>query len=256
MEHAKSHKRAYHNRLKQHLKRLYSNKALKRLVKPFPRYGKAVNIVVLLGFIMLIVAGAGSALTVYNKPTHIITRPTSSTDSNNCLLNKSGCPNSDSSSTPTTTTQPAQTTPSIPATTTTPKSSTPTSYPTVIDGVVWASSTCHYAPGYGEAYYRNDLVQSIQSSQTAVSNYWSDLLNQSSQNPGLMTDQQLLNDINQYITVTNSGIMSAYDQYVSNVNSIGCTETIDAAQIPQIQACTDISGCSGNIFGISIPSLE
>ena len=99
-------------------------------------------------------------------------------------------------------------------------------------------------------------MQSIQSSQTSVANYWSAYLNQSSQNPGLMTDQQLLNEINPLITVTNSNIMSAYGQYVSNVNSIGCTETIEAAQIPQIQACTDISGCSDNIFGISIPSLE
>ena len=99
-------------------------------------------------------------------------------------------------------------------------------------------------------------MQSIQSSQTSVASYWSGLLNQSSQNPSLMTDQQLLNDINQYITVANSGIMSTYGQYVNNVNSIGCTETIEAAQIPQIQACTDINGCSDNIFGISIPSLE
>ena len=244
------------NKFKHFLKRLYSNKILKRLAKPFPRYGKAINAVVLLAFVMLVVAGA-AALTVYKKPTPITTSPTSNTGGNNCLLSNSGCPDSKSSSTPTPTTQPAQTTtPSTPATTTAPKSSTPTSYPTVIDGVVWGSSTCHWAPGYGEAYWRNGLVQSINSSQMSVGNYWGDLLKQSIQNPSFYTDQLILNDINQDITLTNSGIMSAYDQYVSTVNSMGCTETIEAAQIPQIQACTDTSGCTDNIFGISIPSLE
>ncbi len=228
------------------------SKHLKGFIKPFPRYGKAINAVVLLAFVMIVVGGA-AALTVHNKKPQTVVLKQASSTNKPVSTPATTAPTTDNN----TSTQPAQTTtPSTPTTTTTPKPSTPTTYPSVIDGVVWASSTCHYYPGYGEAYWRNDLVQSIQSSQTSVSNYWSDLLNQSIQNPSLYTDQQILNDINQYITVTNSGIMSFYGQYVTNVNSIGCTETIVEAQIPQIQACTDINGCSDNIFGISIPSLE
>jgi hypothetical protein len=100
------------NKFKHHLKRLFTNKMLKSLVKPFPRYGKAINAVVLLAFVMLVVAGA-AALTVHNKPTPITTSPTSSTEGNNCLLSNSGCPDSDKPSTPTPTTQ-------TPATTSTP----------------------------------------------------------------------------------------------------------------------------------------
>lgn len=101
------------------------SKRLKRFIKPFPRYGKAINAVVLLAFVMLVVAGVGAALNIYNKPTPITTSPTSSTDDNICVLGSSGCSDSQNSSTTTPTTKPAQTaTPSTPATTTSPQSST------------------------------------------------------------------------------------------------------------------------------------
>lgn len=237
------------------------SKHLKRFIKPFPRYGKAINAVVLLAFVMLVVAGA-AALTVHNKPTPIATNPTSSTGGNNCLLSNSGCSDSKSSSTPTPTTQPAQTsTPSTPATTTTPKSSTPTtSYPTVIDGFVWASPTCHYLAGYGEAYYRDVLVHDIWADQSSTASEVSSSIDQYNKQSGeyQYSYQQELGYVNNFITIFNNYISTSYSQYDSSVNSIGCTTTLDTTNIPQVPACTDLSGtvCDDSIWAISIPSLE
>jgi cytoskeletal protein RodZ len=183
--------------------------------------------------------------------------PTSSQSS--VSSNASTQPSRATTTTPSTSTQPTQTTTqSTVSTTTKPKSSTPTtSYPTVIDGMVWASSTCHYAPGYGEAFYRNMLVNSLQTYQSGAESSVSSTINQYNEYQ-LLTSQQALTSVNSYITNLNSGISTAYAQYVSDVNSIGCATTIDTANVPQVQPCTDLSGtvCFDSIEALSIPSLE
>lgn len=107
------------------------------MVKPLPRYGKAINAAVLLAFVMLVVAGA-VALTMHNKPTPITTSSTRSTDGNSCLLSSTGCPVGDNSSTPTPTTQTPAKTQSTPATTSTPTPNSST-YSNCYD------ETVHYA---------------------------------------------------------------------------------------------------------------
>lgn len=226
---------------------------LKSLVKPLPRYGKAINAVVLFG-VMIFLAGAitGTILHIQaiNASKHSFSNKSTGSDSSSTPT--------PTTSTPTPTTQPVQTTtPSTPTSTTKPKSSTPTSYPTVIDGFVWASPTCHYLAGYGEANDRYVLVQALWTQQSSLASNVSGLINQYNEN-GLSTSQETLNTINNEITIFNNFVSTTYSQYVSEVNSIGCATTIDTTNIPQVPACTDLSGtvCDDSIWAISIPSLE
>jgi cytoskeletal protein RodZ len=216
-----------------------------------------------IAMIGLVILMGASGLIIYQKheqkvhqQLNVAPASNQSSSNNNCLLSNSGCSDSQNSSK---STQPAQTTTQSTASTTTkPKSSTPTtSYPTVIDGMVWASPTCHYAPGYGEAYDRNMLVQGMQTQQSGTASAVSNTINQYNEY-GLMTSQQALNTVNTDVTAFNNFVSTTYSQYVSEVNSIGCATTIDTTNIPQVPACTDLSGtvCDDSIWAISIPSLE
>ena len=233
--------------------------SLKSFVEPFTRYGKAINAMVLLAFVMLVVTGA-TALNVHNKAKPIATSSTSNIDSNNCLLSNSGCPDSKSSSTPTTTTQTPTNTQPTPAPTSTPTPKTQATYPSFYEGVVTTSPTCHYEVGYGETYYRDVLVQDLQSEQASTASEVSSSINQYDDQSGdyQYSYQQELGFVNGFITDFNNYISTSYSQYASDVNSIGCTTTIDTTNIPQVPACTDLSGtvCDDSIWAISIPSLE
>jgi len=114
---------------------------LNGLVKPFPRYGKAINAVVLLAFVMLVVAGAGAALTVHNKkPQTVVLKQASSTNK----------PVSKPAATPTT--QPAQTsTPSTPATTTKPKPDSSVSVTCQTEDIPYTTTT-QYVPNEYNTY--------------------------------------------------------------------------------------------------------
>lgn len=216
--------------------------------KPIPKFRTAIIIASLVAILL-----SGSALAYYihvamtNKQLNVAPKSNQASSNNDCLLSSSGCPGNTSStttqapatSTPTPQTQPATNKPQMPQTVTT-------------------SPTCHYTPGYGEAYYRNQLVTSIQSSQTTAASDVNGTINQYNQYPGLMTSQQALSFVNSDISTFNNSISTSYGQYVSDVNSIGCIATIDTTNIPQVPSCTDLSGsiCFNSLYAISIPSLE
>jgi len=215
--------------------------------------------------IVLVLCAGVSALVVqhnHNKLTHIIVSPTSSTDSNStlCVLGEQGCSKPSNSSTLTPTTQTPAKTQSAPPTTSTPTTQTQATYPSYSEGVVTTSPTCHYLAGYGEAYYRNVLVQAIWADQSSTASEVSSSIDQYEEQSGeyQYSYQQELGFVNNFITIFNNYISSSYSEYVSNVNSIGCTTTIDTTNIPQVPACADLSGtvCDDSIWAISIPSLE
>jgi len=102
--------------MKNHTSRKRLSKHLKGFIKPFPRYGKAINAIVLFG-VMILLAGAITGTILHIQAINV---------SKHSLSNKST--GSDNSSTQTPTTQPAQsTTPSTASTTTTPKPSSSSS---------------------------------------------------------------------------------------------------------------------------------
>jgi cytoskeletal protein RodZ len=212
-----------------------------------------------IGVVILFCGSVGALFIQYDHSSTTPTKSTSAASSNgsDCLSSYSGCPSPSSPST--TTPTPTSSTPSTP-TTTKPKSSTPTtSYPTVIDGMVWASSTCHYPPGYGEASYRDELVNSLQNLQSGTDSSVESEIIEAQEDPyPPLPSQQTLNSVNSLITIMNSGISTDYAEYVSDVASIGCATTIDTTNVPQVQPCTDLSGtsCIDAIYAISIPSLE
>lgn len=169
-----------------------------------------------------------------------------------------------SSVTPSATTQPA---PSVtPTTTQTPQQQathmpqTQATYPSFSGGVVTTSPTCHYEVGHGEIYYRDVLVQALQTEQASTASEVSSSIDQYENQSGeyQYSYQQELDFVNNFITDFNDYIDTEYSQYAGDVNSIGCNTTIDTTNIPQVPACTDLSGtvCFDSIYALAIPSLE
>lgn len=245
----------YHFGIKKQLKWRTAKK-----LTPLVKHLLLPKIIVEAVIIVLVLCAGVSALVIqhnHNKPTPITTSPTSSTDGNSCLLSNSGCSDSDKPSTPTATTQTPANIHSTPATTSTPSTQTQPTYPSESDGLVSTSSTCHYPVGYGEAYYRDQLVQDIQTQQNGIeSSINNDVYDYNEY--GLETSQQALNAVNQLITGLNNYIDTTYSQYESDVNSIGCATTIDTTNIPQVPVCTELNdeACFNSVLNLSLPSLE
>lgn len=198
------------------------SKHLKSFVKPFPRYGNAINAVVLLAFVMLVVGGA-AALTVHTKkPQTVVLKQASST---NKTVSKPAA-------TPTPTTQPAQTTtPSTPATTTTPKPSTSSStddpQADAIENHINFMLQCD--SDMSTAY---DTYSAVVTS--AENTYNTDLANEDQQAEsdypaGSYTLSEVESNImNGEITKYNATVAPAYATYLSAMNTInsrGCNLT-------------------------------
>lgn len=216
------------------------SKYLKRLVKPFPRYGKAINTVVLLAFVLLVVAGVGAALTVHNKPTDIITKQTSSTAGNNCLLSNSGCPDSQKSST---SAQPAQSpaTTSAPSTTTKPANDTQSQ-----DSICGSPGSAGYQECIDNVNYINLSAQCDNEISTA-DNTLMDVVNQAkgTYNTDLANDDQSFEEqtgitsseltsleydaMEQEVGKYNATVAPAWATYQSSFNSFnsqGCNQSM------------------------------
>jgi cytoskeletal protein RodZ len=220
----------HHSGIKKHLKRRKAKKSA-----PKERRLLSRKIIVQGVIIWLVLCTGVSALVVqhiHNKPTPITTSPTSSTDDNNCLSSNSGCPDSAKSSTPTPTTQPAQTTtPSTPATTTTPKpsSSSSTDDPQIdaLNNQINFMTECtdDMSTAY-DAYYAV-LTSAENTYNTDLSN--EDQQAESDYPAGSYTLSEVENNIlNGEITKYNATVAPAYATYLSAMNTInsrGCNLT-------------------------------